>query len=93
MARTIYQLRRQRQLLRDEIMEHLDILMGSVTTKGPKRPGFNLTRTVDGITRTRHIRVENLERVRLMTRRYKQLKVLLVRLADVNWAILTLESE
>ena len=64
-----------------------------MTTKGLKRPGFNLTRTVDGTIRSRHIRVENLERVCRMTRRYKQLKVLLVRLADVNWAILTLESK
>lgn len=73
MARTVFQLRQQRQLLREQIMEHLDILMGSVSTKGPKRPGFNLTRTVDGVTRSRHIRVENLQRVRLMTQRYKKL--------------------
>jgi len=93
MPRTVYELRRERELLVERITAHLDLLIGSVTTKGPKRPGFNLTVTLDGATRTRHIRKENLERVRLMTGRYKKLKQLLHRLSDLNWLILTRQSE
>jgi hypothetical protein len=93
MPRTVYELQRQRELLAEQIAAHLDILIGSITTKGPKRPGFNLTCTLDGATRTRHIRKENLEKVRLMTARYKKLKQLIHKLSDLNWLILTCQSE
>ena len=93
MARTVYELQQDRKLLCQQIAEHLDILIGSVSTKGPKRPGFNLTFKVDGVTRTRHIRKENLEKVRLMTQRHQELKALLHKLSDLNWLILTRESE
>jgi hypothetical protein len=93
MSRTVYELKRRRELLAEEIAANLDILIGSVSTKGPKRPGFNLTFKLDGVTRSRHIRVENLERVRLMTERHKKLKQLIQQLSDLNWQILTLQSE
>ena len=32
-------LHKQREALRQEISDNLDFLMGSVSTKGPKRPG------------------------------------------------------
>jgi hypothetical protein len=93
MAKTVYELQQRRELLCDRIRAHLDILIGSVSTKGPKRPGFNLTFKLDGVTRSRHIRKEDLEKVQLMTRRYKALKRLIQRLSDLNWEILTLQSE
>jgi hypothetical protein len=93
MPRTVYELQQQRELLVEQITAHLDILVGSITTKGPKRPGFNLTETLDRVTRTRHIRKENLEKVRLMTARYKKLKQLIHKLSDLNWLILTRQSE
>jgi hypothetical protein len=93
MAKTVYELQRKRQLLCERIAANLDILIGSVTTKGPKRPGYNLTFKLDGVTRSRHIRQENLEKVRLMTARHKTLKALIQQLSDLNWEILTLESE
>ena len=93
MARTVYQLQQRRELLAQQIAASLDILIGSVSTKGPKRPGFNLTFKLDGVTRSRHIRVENLEKVRLMTERHKKLKALIQQLSDLNWQILTLQSE
>jgi hypothetical protein len=93
MARTVYELQQRRQLLADQIAQNLDILIGSVSTKGPKRPGFNLTFKLDGVTRSRHIRVENLEKVQLMTTRHKKLKQLIQQLSDLNWQILTLQSE
>ena len=93
MARTVYELQQRRQMLAEQIARNLDILIGSVSTKGPKPPGFNLTFKLDGVTRTRHIRAQNLEKVRLMTARHKKLKGLIQQLSDLNWQILTLESE
>lgn len=93
MARTVYELQQQRELLGRQVADNLDFLKGSISTKGPKRPGHNLTQTVNGATRTRHIRVQDLERVRLMIARYKTLKQLIQKIADLNWKILVRESE
>lgn len=93
MAKTVYELQRRRDLLCERITANLDILIGSVSTKGPKRPGYNLTFKLGGVTRSRHIRKEDEEKVRLMTARYKTLKKLIQQLSDLNWEILTLQSE
>jgi hypothetical protein len=93
MPRTVYELQQQRELLIEQIVAHLDILFGSITTKGPQRPGFNLTSSFDGVRRTRHIRKEDMEKVRLMTARYKKLRQLIHKLSDLNWLILTRQSE
>jgi len=93
MAKTVYELQRRRDLLCERIAANLDILIGSVSTKGPKRPGYNLTFKLGGVTRTRHIRRQDEEQVRLMTARYKTLKKLIQQLSDLNWEILTLQSE
>ena len=91
--RTVYELQQQRELLKSQIADNLDLLIGSVSTKGPKRPGHNLTFKRKGVTRTRHIRVGDLEKVRLMSARHQKLKGLIHRLSDLNWKILTLQSE
>ena len=93
MAKTVYELQRRRDLLCERIAANLDILIGSVSTKGPARPGYNLTFKLDGVTRSRHIRKADLEKVRLMTSRHKTLKKLIQQLSDLNWEILTLQSE
>jgi hypothetical protein len=93
MAKTIFQLQDERERVCQQIAGQLDFLIGSVSTKGPKRPGFNLTFKLDGVTRTRHIRKHDLEKVRLMTARYKKLKQLIQKLSDLNWLILSCQSE
>jgi hypothetical protein len=93
MAKTVYELQQRRELLCQQISATLEILIGSVSTKGPKRPGYNLTFKFNGVTRTRHIRKEDLEKVRLMTARHKKLKELIHKLSDLNWLILTRQSE
>jgi hypothetical protein len=93
MARTLYELQQQRELLCEQIAANLDILAGSVTTQGPKRSGFNLTFKVNGVTRSRYIRKQDVQRVRLMTQRHQKLKQLLHKLSDLNWLILTRQSE
>lgn len=80
-------LRKQQETLRQEITDSLDFLMGSVSTKGPKRPGLNLTFKINQVTRTRHIRKEQELRVKQMTARWRRLRVLLHRLSDVNWEL------
>lgn len=93
MPRTVYELQQQRELLAAQIAGNLDLLIGSVSTKGPKRPGHNLTFKLKGVTRSRHIRVGDLEKVRLMSARHQKLKSLIHKLSDLNWKILILQSE
>lgn len=78
-------LQKEHAKIRQEIVENLDFLMGSVSTKGPKRPGLNLTFKINQVTRTRHIRKETEPQVRHMTARWRRLRVLLRKLSDLNW--------
>ena len=81
-------LRKQREKLRQEITGSLDFLMGSVSTKGPSRPGLNLTFKINQVTRTRHIRKELEPQVKQMTARWRRLRRLLRELSDVNWELI-----
>ena len=81
-AETLY---RERKRIEEDILNNLDFLMGSVSTKGPKRPGLNLTFKMNQVTRTRHIRKELEARVSQMTARWRRLRVLLRKLSDANW--------
>jgi hypothetical protein len=78
-------LQKQHEKVRQEIIDNLDFLMGSVSTKGPKRPGLNLTFKIDQVTRTRHIRKDLEPRVTQMTARWRRLRGLLKKLSDLNW--------
>jgi len=77
---------RQKRLIQ-EVTDHLDFLIGSISTKGFKYPAFNLTSKVDGKTRTRHIPKDMLPLVRRLTARYRKLKGLLRKLDEVNWQL------
>ena len=76
---------KERERVRQEIVDSLDFLMGSISTKGPKRPGLNLTFKINQVTRTRHIRKEDEMRVRKMTAQWRRLRGLLKKLSDLNW--------
>ena len=86
--KSIEALIKKRETLRQELRDNQDFLMGSVSTKGPKRPGLNLTFKINQLTRTRHIRKEQEVRVKQMTARWRRLKVILRELSDVNWHLL-----
>lgn len=79
---TVY---RQRERLEQAILDNLDFLMGSISTKGPSRPGLNLTFKINQVTRTRHIRKELEPQVKQMTARWRRLRTLLHQLSDQNW--------
>jgi hypothetical protein len=90
---TYSQLKRRQLTLKDQVSALLgEFLIGSVSTKGPKRPGFNLTYKVDQVTKSRHVRKDLEKRVIRMTKKHKRLKELLQRLADVNWELLKVEE-
>jgi hypothetical protein len=78
---------RQRRLAQ-EVIDHLDFLIGSISTKGFKYPAYNLTAKVDGKTRTRHIPKDMLPLVKRFTGRYRKLKSILRKLDEVNWQLL-----
>ena len=86
--KSIDSLCKERDKLRQEIVDNLDFLMGSVSTKGPKRSGLNLTFKINQVTRTRHIRKEQETRVKQMTARWRRLRICLRRISDVNWECL-----
>ena len=87
------QLKRRQLTLKDQVSALLgEFLIGSVSTKGPKRPGFNLTYKVDQVTKSRHVRKDLEKRVIRMTKKHKRLKELLLWLADVNWELLKMEE-
>ena len=89
--RTTETLYRERKRLEEEILNNLDFLMGSISTKGPSRPGFNLTFKINQVTRTRHIRKELEPQIKQMTARWRRLRELLHQLSDLNWERLNRE--
>jgi len=82
-----WNLQQKKERLKREVLASLDFLQGSVTSQGP-RGGFNLTTGEKGKTRTKYIRRGQLEEVRAMIERHRQLKELLKELSDVNWELL-----
>jgi hypothetical protein len=78
----------RKQRLTQQVVDHLDFLIGSISTKGFKYPAYNLTAKVDGKTKTRHIPKDMLPLVKRLTARYRKLKSLLKELEAVNWQLL-----
>jgi hypothetical protein len=89
---TIDLLRKQQELLKEEICNNLDLLIGSVGCS-PKMTNYNLTTKVKGKTVTRSVRKELVQTVKIMTDRNKRVRSLLQKLSSVNWEILKLESK
>ena len=84
-----YHLDQKRQRLKQQINDNLDILIGSVCSKGPQDPdGCNLAFKVDGKSKGRHIPKPLIPTVREMTKRHQKLKQLIRELSDVNWELL-----
>ena len=82
-----YALRKKRERLIRRINDHMDFLIGSVSTKSLATPAFNLTSTVHGVTKSRYIPKDLLRLVRRLTKRHKILKKLIKELGDVNWKL------
>jgi hypothetical protein len=85
---TLHSLECRKQRLTQQVVDHLDFLIGSISTKGFKYPAYNLTAKVEGKTKTRHVPKDMLPLVKRLTGRYRKLKILLKQLDDVNWQLL-----
>ncbi len=80
-------LMKKRDRLARQIQEHLDFLIGSVSTKGLKYEAYNLTTKVDGKTKSQHIPVDMVPLVRRLTKRHQKLKELVKELGETNWLL------
>lgn len=85
-------LRKQRELLKEQICNNLDLLVGSVV-RSPAMLYHSLTTKVDGKTTTRYIRKGLVTKVKKMTDRNKRVRSLIQKLSNVNWELLKLESK
>jgi hypothetical protein len=80
-------LEKRQTLLKQQIADCLDLLIGSIG-QSPAMRGHNLTTKVDGKTVTRYLRKDLLPLARAMTQRYQKLWRLLLQLSQVNWQLL-----
>ena len=88
----IDQLRKQQELLKEQICNNLDLLVGSVV-RSPAMLYHSLTTKVDGKTATKYVRKGLVPKVKKMTNRNKEVRSLLQKLSNVNWELLKLESK
>ena len=85
-------LRKQQTMLREQICDNLDMLVGSVV-RSPAMMYHSLTTKVDGKTVTRYVRKGLVPKVKKMTDRHKRVRTLIQKLSKVNWELLKLESK
>lgn len=85
-------LQSRQEQLQEQIRASLHLLQGSLH-KNPSQRGYHLTTKLNQKTVTKYVRQELVPEVRVMTRNHLKLRRLLVRLSEVNWRLLQLESE
>ena len=90
--RRIDLLRKRQTMLKEQISKNLDLLMGSVV-RSPAMMYHSLTTKVDGKTVTRYVRKGLVPKVKKMTERHKNVRLLILKLSKVNWELLKLESK
>ena len=85
-------LKKRQAMLKEQIGENLDLIIGSVV-RSPAMMYHSLTTKVEGKTVTRYIRKGLVPKVKIMTQRHKKVRALIQRLSKVNWDLLKLESK
>ncbi len=85
-------LRKQQTMLREQICDNLDLLVGSVV-RSPAMMYHSLTTKAEGKTVTRYVRKGLVPKVKKMTDRHKRVRILIQKLSSVNWELLKLESK
>jgi hypothetical protein len=85
-------LRERQRLLKEQICENLDLLIGSVV-RSPSMMSHALTTKVAGKTVNRYVRNGLVTKVKIMTERNQKLRALIRQLSNVNWELLKLDSE
>ena len=85
-------MKKQQDMLKNQICSNLDLLVGSVV-RSPAMMYHSLTTKVEGKTVTRYVRKGLVPKVKKMTDRNKRVRTLIQKLSKVNWELLKLESE
>ena len=85
-------LKKQQDILKEQICNNLDLIVGSVV-RSPAMMYHSLTTKVDGKTVTRYVRKGLVPKVKKMTDRNKRVRTLIQKLSKINWELLKLESE
>jgi hypothetical protein len=85
-------LKKQREILKGQICDNLDLLIGSVV-RSPAMMYHSLTTKVGGKTATRYVRKGLVPKVKKMTARHKRVRSLMQKLSNVNWELIKLESK
>ena len=85
-------LRKHRDMLKEQICNNLDLLVGSVV-RSPAMMYHSLTTKVESKTVTRYVRIGLVPKVKIMTLRNKKVRELIQKLSEVNWELLKLESK
>lgn len=85
-------LRKRQAMLKEQLCNNLDLLMGTVV-RSPAMMYHSLTTKVEGKTVTRYVRKGLVAKVKKMTDRHKRVRVLIQKLSKVNWELLKLESK
>lgn len=85
-------LKKQQSMLKEQICNNLDLLVGSVV-RSPAMMYHSLTTKVKGKTVTRYVRKGLVPKVKKMTNRHKKVRSLILKMSKVNWELLKLESE
>jgi len=88
--RLILQFRQEQ--LHQQITAALYLLQGSLH-KNPSQRGYHLTTKLKQKTVTKYVRRELVPQVRAMTGNHLKLRLLLVRLSEVNWRLLQLPPD
>ncbi len=90
--RRIDLLRKQQVIIKEQINNNLDLLMGTIA-RPPSMLYHSLTTKIEGKTVTRYVRKGLVPKVKKMTDRHKRVRTLIQKLSKVNWELLKLESE
>jgi len=85
-------MKKQQDMLKEQICSNLDLLVGSVV-RSPAMMYHSLTTKIEGKTVTRYVRKGLVPKVKKMTDRNKRVRTLNQKLSKVNWELLKLESE
>ena len=85
-------LRKRQAMLKEQICDNLDLLVGSVV-RSPAMMYHSLTTKIDGKTVTRYVRKGLVQKVKKMTDRHKRIRAMIQQLSKVNWELLKLESK
>jgi hypothetical protein len=85
-------LKKRRGMLKEQICNNLDLLVGSVG-KSPAMKYHNLTTKVGGKTVSKYVRKGLVPKVKKMTLRYHKVYSLILKLSRINWELLKMESK